>query len=357
MHGSPSNRTEMDSIDRELLNLIQTDFPLVARPYAALGERLGIPEAEAIERTARLKEDRVIREISAIFDSARLGYRSVLVALEVPDCRLLEVGRAVAAQQGVSHCYARDHRYNLWFTLTVPPEEDPAATARRLQGEAAVERMLVLPALRRFKIGVSFDLETGAGGSPLVSNGWSSSTSSPVASGGDGQHRHDTDPPEGQQGHLTDLDRRLVLELQKDLPTEPRPFSEAARRLDMEESALLEEARRLLRQGTMRRFAAVLRHRVAGFLGNGMSCWIVPPDRVEEVGRAMAGWPAVTHCYERPTYPDWPYNLFGMLHARTKEKCLAEAAALAAHLQLVDYVVLFSHHEFKKERVRYFQAA
>ncbi|MDP2959026.1 MAG: AsnC family transcriptional regulator, partial [Longimicrobiales bacterium] len=333
----------LDATDRELLNLLQTDFPLVERPYAVVGERLGLSEAEVIDRVGRLRSDGLIREISAIFDSGRLGYQSVLVALEVVPARLAEVGPIVSAQPGVSHNYARDHRYNLWFTLTVPPGEGPAERARGIQAEVGVQRALVLPALRRFKIGVNFDVrEWGESGPPSYQHGGSQASQS-VASDAQGaasrrgQHprpgRDSADDESRQPGirvirspnpltapeaevatePLADFDRALVRELQLDLPLVPRPFLGAATRLGITEAELVDLARRLQARGLMRRFAAVLRHRAMGFVANGMTCWVVAPERVEEVGRAMADWPGITHCYERPTYPDWPYNLFGML--------------------------------------------
>ncbi len=353
-----NDELQMDDIDRDLLKLIQIDFPLVPRPYLALGVSLGLSESEVILRVERLRFQGVIREISAIFDSRRLGYRSLLVAMQVPPGQLVQVGQGASALPEVSHCYARDHRYNLWFTLTTPPNVEPEGSARALQRAYGVENILLLPALRRFKIGVSFDVAQGAalGNWPgISSNSTSSKTErrppSPGATGGG----------EGSRGSaaanpraLTDLEWGLVRELQRDLSSEPRPFLAPASSLGMGEEQLLAHLSDLQTRGLVRRFAAVLRHRAVGFLANGMSCWIIPPDMVEEVGEKMARWPSVTHCYQRPTYPDWPYCLFGMLHARSRDECLQDAADISAHLGLSEYSVLFSYLEFKKERVRYF---
>lgn len=350
----------LDDLDRQLLNSIQEGFPLVERPYAVLGDKLGLPEDQVIARLARLKAAGIVREISAIFDSARLGYRSLLVALAIPPERLHAVGQMVSAEPGVSHCYAREHRYNLWFTLTAPPGEDPSAQAHAIGRQAGGAPILVLPSLRRFKIGVRFDVRDGA------PHGCALAASSP-------QRRQRTlapasgDRPRAGSGQLGATprapseaplpDREVVRALQADLPLEPRPFRRAAARLGLTEGQLLAEAARLQACGVVRRYAAVLRHRKVGIHGNGMSCWSVETERVAEVGMAMAQWPSVTHCYERPTCEDWPYRLFGMLHWPTQEECLRDAAALAAHVGVQSYVVLFSTHEFKKERVRYFEAS
>jgi len=341
-----SRSPSLDRLDCELLHALQTAFPLVESPFAALGEGLGLTEGQVIERVKRLKALGLIRELSAIFDSQRLGYRSLLVAMEVEPHRLSSVGKAVSEQPGVSHNYARDHRYNLWFTLTVPPGQDPFAQARNIHIATGAKSLLLLPVLRRFKIGVSFDLRDRHALVPTPVDHPEETSSSDAI---------DALPQVGVPA-LTESERSLVRALQRDLPLEPRPFLAAATQLGLTESAFLQQARNLATRGVMRRFGAVLRHRAAGILGNGMSCWVVPSERVAAVGRAVAEWPGVTHCYERATAPDWPYNLFAMLHARTKPECLAACAALSAQIGISDYVVLFGEQEFKKERVRYFEA-
>lgn len=344
-----SAEASLDRLDRELLSALQTDFPLVERPFAALGQGLGLTENQVLERVGQFKRSGLIREISAIFDSQRLGYRSLLVALEVTPERLVSVGHVVSEQPGVSHNYARDHRYNLWFTLTVPPEEALEGRARAIQRAAGASHLLLLPVVRRFKIGVSFDLREEC---DLV--GDASSLATPDH--GPETHSKAADHGPTHEEAVGDLERSLVRVLQQDLAIEPRPFLAPAVSIGLTEAELLCHARHLQARGLMRRYGAVLRHRKVGILGNGMCCWAVPPERVVEVGEIIAKWPGATHCYERATAPDWPYNLFAMLHARTRAECLEACAALAARVGIADYVVLFSEREFKKERVRYFEA-
>jgi DNA-binding Lrp family transcriptional regulator len=109
-----------------------------------------------------------------------------------------------------------------------------------------------------------------------------------------------------------------------------------------------------LETGQIRRYAAVLAHRNAGFVQNGMGVWKVPEERLDECGAAMAAFRGVSHCYQRPTYPDWEYNLFSMTHGRTKADCEAVLAAISAETGLTDYSVLYSTKEYKKTRVSYF---
>ncbi|MFQ6059598.1 MAG: Lrp/AsnC family transcriptional regulator, partial [Anaerolineae bacterium] len=147
----------------------------------------------------------------------------------------------------------------------------------------------------------------------------------------------------------------FVRALQEDLFLVPRPFARAAARLGLSEERLLDKARELDAAGIMRRFAAVLRHRRVGYTANGMACWVVPEAEIEEVGRRGAGFPQVSHCYQRPAYPPrWPYNLFTMIHGQSKGEVEEVAAAIAERTGIEDYVILYSTTEYKKERVKYF---
>lgn len=325
----------MDNTDRKLLNLLQNRFPLVVEPFKALGLDLGIHEGELIERTTRLKERGIIRQINAIFDSRALGYQSTLVAMKVDPKRIDEAGEVISHHPGVSHNYQRDHVFNLWFTLTLPPSEDLEATVRSLEGKARAKRTLLLPALRTFKIGVSFDM-TGE--------------KDPFPSG----EAKDPMANEPVAISLSQIEVDLVRELQEDIPLEGRPFSGMAKRLGITEEELLKKARVFQERGLMRRFAAVLRHQKAGFSFNAMGVWRVPEGRVEEVGKVMASFSGVSHCYQRPTYPDWPYNLFTMVHGRTKEDCIGILRAISEKIEISDYTPIFSIKEYKKVRVRYF---
>ncbi len=323
----------MDDADRRLLNLLQSEFPLAPKPFAEIGKRLGITEVEVIEKVRRLKAEKVIRQISAIFDSRALGYQSTLAAFQVPEDRIEEVAASINLQTGVSHNYARNHAYNLWFTLTVPPGGDPRADVERLAGENGISRFLYLPPLHVFKVAVQFDM---------------------VGMESQSQARAEVASPESIPEAGT-IDPSLVKQLQQDLELVPQPFASQARAVGLSENELLERASVFQKNGVMRRFAAVLHHRKAGFAANGMGIWIVPQGRVEEVGKVIASFAQVTHCYERPTYPDWPYNLFSMIHSQTPEGCRQVAQEISGETGITDFDLLFSTREYKKARVKYFE--
>ncbi|MBI4339646.1 MAG: Lrp/AsnC family transcriptional regulator [Chloroflexi bacterium] len=331
--------TPLQTLDQRLLNIIQSSFPLAERPFQAIGHELGISEEEAIGRVVALKRLNVVRQISAIFDTRRLGYKTTLVAMRFPPEALTKAARHINQHPGVSHNYARNGFFNLWFTLAVPPQESLEGTILRLGEETGAQAVRLLPTLRFFKIGVNFDMVSGesAAYDYYSPDGFK-----------DGQNGWNKGEP------LTPSEVRVVQELQEDLPLEARPFLGMAQRLGVTEGDLFACARAFQERGLMRRYSAVLHHRRAGFRANGMAVWKVPPERSEEVGGIMAAHPAVTHCYERPTFPDWPYTHFSMIHATTRKRCEEIAQEISLHTGVADYQVLYSYREYKKTRVRYF---
>lgn len=156
---------------------------------------------------------------------------------------------------------------------------------------------------------------------------------------------------------LEELDKKIIAALQDDLPLVPRPYLILAERLGMSEADLIRRLNGYREKGIIRKMGAVLRHREVGFVANALCAWQVPANELEKDGSLLAGYPFVTHCYSRKTQPDWPYNLYVMLHAQTREACREFAAQLAQRIGADDYVMLFSTREWKKSSVRYFQEA
>ncbi|MBI2847162.1 MAG: Lrp/AsnC family transcriptional regulator [Chloroflexi bacterium] len=322
--------------DRQLLNMLQKAFPLSERPFAFIAEKLVISEKEVTGRVRQLKKAGIIRQISAIFDSQRLGYKSCLVAMKVEESRIDEVAAIISNQPGVSHNYRRSHDYNLWFTLALPQEGDVERTAQSLAKEAGVEKCHVFYSLKVFKIGVLLDM---------------------VGEEGRVKPEEGARVPLPRSRPLSENDKAVIRALQEDLPLVSRPFLRLARRFGTSQGELLDGAKDFLDSGLMRRYAAVLRHRKAGFVANGMACWCVPQGRVEEVGQFIASFSEVSHCYERTTYPDWPYNLFSMIHARSTQQCMDITHQISEQTGIKEYAILFSSKEYKKERVKYFLGA
>lgn len=333
-----------DELDQSLLNELQSRFPLCAEPWAALGAQLGTSGDDVLARVAALKEAKVVRQISAIFDSRRLGYRSSLVAMKfAPD--ELEAGAAVINQHpGVSHNYKRNHAYNLWFTIAVPPGRDLEDEVAALAERARPERTWLLPTIKLFKIGVNLD----ATGKQSITATEDEDESIGLRSARNWQAAGDEVP------ELAADELAAIRALQADLPLLERPFAALCEGRGLAETRLLELAESFLERKLMRRFAAVLHHRKAGFRANAMGVWVVPPERIDEVGNQIAAFRAVSHCYQRPTYDDWPYSVFSMIHARHSSECEEVAQAISKATGISDYALLYSTKEYKKTRVRYF---
>ena len=152
------NNALMDEMDRMILNEIQSHFPIEARPYQVLGEKLGCSEEEALQRVQDLKDREVIRRIGANCNSRKLGYTSTLCAAKVPSRLMARFVEVVNSYMGVTHNYRRDHDYNIWFTLIAPSEEKIERILREIIELTEVGEVISLPAERLFKIQVDFEV-------------------------------------------------------------------------------------------------------------------------------------------------------------------------------------------------------
>jgi DNA-binding Lrp family transcriptional regulator len=154
---------------------------------------------------------------------------------------------------------------------------------------------------------------------------------------------------------LSDLDKKVILALQQDLEICPQPFLEIAANLEVGEEELLATIRSLMARGYIRRFGATLRHQQSGYDANALVAWAVPEAELKRIGKLLSGQRAVTHCYARRPAPTWPYNLYTMIHGRTRDECVRIAAKMAAETGIADYEMLFSETELKKTTMRYFK--
>ena len=326
---------QIDLFDKQLLNDIQWVFPLVDRPYLEISKRHNMSEDEVMRRIAYMKDMGLIRQINAIFDTRRLGYKSALVAFAVMPDKLDSVANEVNKHPGVSHNYERNHDFNMWFTLAVPPYGEMKRDLERLASLDGVIKYRLLPTLKLYKIGVRLDMVNDDTEKPK-----------PI---------DEVKQLNPKKIEITENDKHFIRELQKDLKVIPEPFKEMAENLSITTTELFSKAKEYEKNGVMRRFAAILRHRDAGFSANGMVVWQVPDEKIDEIGYKLAAFPQVSHCYRRPVYSDWQFNLFSMIHARTLEAAEKIAVEMSEIVEIKDYRILFSSREFKKERVKYFE--
>ena len=326
--------SSLSESDKELLNEIQWTFPLVTRPFDAIAKKFDTTPEIIKEKLNNLKEIGVLRQLSAIFDTRKLGYTSSLVAMEIEHDKLDYVASQINRHPGVSHNYERDHQFNLWFTLAVPPGADLNAELEKFNVLKGIKKVRMLPTLQLFKIGVKLDLID--------------------------DKKHEIAPTEEKKEiknikfEPTEQDKDFIRELQKDMEIIDEPFVQAANNLGITEDELFAKMKHYESMGVLRRFAAILRHRQVGFTANGMIVWKVPEGRITSVGEILGSFPQVSHCYERPTYDDWPYNVFSMIHCKTHDEAHDVAKTIQNQINVDEYKILFSSREFKKTRVEYF---
>jgi DNA-binding Lrp family transcriptional regulator len=319
-----------DTLDFQLLNDFQRDFPLCPAPFAELASRLGVGEKVVLGRLENLRREGKISRVGAVFAPKRIG-ASTLAAMAVPPEKLEAVAATVNRFPEVNHNYEREHRYNLWFVVTAASEGRLQASLGAIE-QAAGYPLLTLPLLEEFHIDLGFCLNGGK------------------------QKCVATAQPVQPVALMDEAERRLVSVLQEGLPLFIRPFALIAERIGASEIDVLGRIKRWLEEGAIKRFGVVVRHHELGFRANAMLVHDIPDDRVSDIGRALAEEPAVTLCYRRPRrLPDWPYNLFCMIHGRERSEVEATIAELRQRHGLAScaHETLFSLTRFKQNGARY----
>ncbi len=322
-----------EAIDFRLLNDYQRDFPLCPAPFAELATRLGVAESAVLRLLETLRREGKISRVGAVFAPKRIG-ASTLAAMAVPPEELAAVAETVNRFPEVNHNYEREHRYNLWFVVTAGSEGRLQAALGAIE-QAAGQPLLRLPLLQEYHIDLGFSLD-GQGKQGLPA---------PV-------RRQPFVPPRP----LDEFERRLVMALQEGLPLFMRPFSVLANRVGCDESEVLERIRRWCAEGIIKRFGVVVRHHELGYTANAMLVHDIPDEAVAAMGEVLAREPGVTLCYQRPrVLPDWPYNLFCMIHGQVRAEVEARIAELRSRLHLEDcaHAILFSLTRFKQGGARY----
>jgi siroheme decarboxylase len=313
---------EIDQRDRELLGALQTEIPLVSTPFALIGQAIDMSEKEVIKRIERLKREGLLRQLAAQFDARALGYRSCLVAAKVDSEKIDDAAASINLHPGVTQNYRRNNDFNLWFTIAVSPTSlfGLSRTIELLGDEAGCETVRALPTLRQFK----------------------------------GSSDSDESHSDAQFVPLTPVEIESVRLLQRDLPLQPRPFEALAKSNGIAADELLAAAKSLLKRGYIRRYSAVVQPRKSGFGASAMGVWIVPTDTIDDVGAKMSQNKAVSHCYLRPVYEDWPYNLYTIVHGRSVDECESIINDIAIDTGVEVRQALYPTREYKKARINLF---
>jgi DNA-binding Lrp family transcriptional regulator len=318
----------LDAAEFALVNPWQRGFPLDERPFARIAAAARLTEGEVLETYRKLVAEGVIDRIGPVFRPNAVG-ASLLAAIAVPRERLEEVAECVSREPGVNHNYEREHRCNLWFVVTGETQAEVQASVSSIERTTGL-RVLRLPLLEEFHIDLGFDLE-----SHDVPRGMSWRRAFPPASA---------------------AEQALVRKTVRGLPLVPAPYAEIERQAGLGEGEAVGLLKKMLEDGRIRRIGAVIRHRRLGYQANAMVVWDVPDERASELGRALAHDPAVTLCYRRArSLPDWPYNLYCMVHGRERSRVVFHIERLCAERGLGEFAraVLFSTRCFSQRAASY----
>ncbi len=320
---------------KEILLRVQKNFPLDPKPFQIIANELGISEDEVISIIQDQKDQKIIRQTSAIFDTKSLGYKSSLVAFEIDEDKIDEAVKILNAHPGISHNYERNHTFNIWFTMAVSPTTTLGLepTIEALAKLTKANNFIILPTLKLFKISVKLDTT------------------------GKESKKEKLVKKEKINIDMTPLHMDAVKLLQKDIEIKSEPFEDIINTLDINYDQFFKIVDELQQSGMMRRFASILNHRRAGFNANAMVVWDVDETNGEDIGKTAAEFSAVSHCYLRPKYSNWPYNLFTMVHGKTKEETNAVVDSIEKEIESKSHMMLYSSREFKKIRLTYFTDA
>ena len=325
-------QTDAESNVKNILLRVQKNFPLTSKPFESIANELGISEDEVISIMQEQKEQKIIRQTSAIFDTKSLGYKTSLVAFEIDEDKIDQAVEILNAHPGISHNYERNHKFNIWFTMAVAPDTKLGLdkTIEILAKLTNANAFIILPTLKLFKISVKLDTTGKEDKKEKIVK----------------KEKIDID--------MTPLHMDVVKLLQNDIEIKQEPFEDIIKELNITYDKFFEIVDELQKSGMMRRFASILNHRRAGFNANAMVVWDVDETNGESIGKAAAAFSAVSHCYLRPKYDNWQYNLFTMVHGKTTEETNSVIEDIAKEIEYKSYMPLYSSREFKKVRIKYF---
>jgi len=320
---------------QEILSRIQKKFPLVPKPFEEIANELGMQESEVLAILQEEKANNIIRQTSAIFDTKRLGYTSSLVAFKIAPEKIDAAVEIINSHPGISHNYERNHDFNIWFTLAVAPDSKLGLekTLEILAEATGAEDYIMLPTLKLFKISVKLNTT------------------------GKDEKKEKVKKVKHTEIELTPLHHEVIKRAQYDIAMESEPFKKIINDLEISYEQFFAILVELQEAGIMRRFASILNHRKAGFNANAMVVWDVDAENGEKIGEAAAAFSAVSHCYLRPKYANWPFNLFTMVHGKTTEETNGIIAEMSKEIESKSHMPLYSSREFKKVRIEYFTPA
>jgi len=319
----------LTELQKQLCTLLQQGIPVCEKPFEKIANDLCVNTEQVLDDIRKLKDLGLIRRFRAIINHRTLGKASTLVTAHVPEDKLPEVAGAVNNLSGVSHNYLRGNYYNLWFTLQAQTTEGIDKILSDLQKRYGVE-FHSLPVLKTFKLSVQFN----------VSDKEHVSKNKKILK------------PKSTKVSLSDDEKYILSNLQSEIEITDKPFSFLTNeKLSIED--VLKIIQELFDKGVIRRIAAVINYMEVGFNTNVMFACQVLPENIVGTGEKLASMEIVSHCYERETFDGWPYNLFGMLHARSMEEIQNQVNEFVEKEKITSFQLLSTISELKKEPVQH----
>ncbi|MBL7004710.1 MAG: Lrp/AsnC family transcriptional regulator [Gammaproteobacteria bacterium] len=325
-----------DALSKAFINQYQGGFPISKRPYKEVAEQLGISEEQLILLISRLLDEGWLSRFGPLYDAQKMGGGLTLAAISVPKERFDEVTAIVNSFAEVAHNYRREHRLNMWFVVATEKSEGVERILSAIEGKTGL-KVFNCPKQQEFYIGLQLFLDDeGSVDTVALSEDGSKQVS------------------EGSKS-IAELDRRIIQATQSGLPLVSKPYQYIADKLSESQGSVIQRMKLMKQAGKLRRIGAVPNHYKLGLCGNGMTVWNIPEKKVAEVGNKIASMDFVSHCYQRPRHlPDWPYNVFAMVHGATKEQAFEKVKLLEAELapDVFEHETLFSSAILKKTGLR-----
>jgi DNA-binding Lrp family transcriptional regulator len=328
----------IDNLEHRLLNDFQRDFPLTPTPFADIATRLESDLQVILSTLKSLQERGVVSRIGPVFRPHAIG-ASTLATMSIPVREVEKIAAIINKFESVNHNYEREHDFNLWFVVT-------AESQLQLRNELAdIEKatgypLISLPLLvgHHIDLGFQMDLHT--------SNNKNIGTRNKISQA----------VPETLIREDAMLDEQLIEMIQFGLPLVERPYEAVGEKIGRSEAAVIERIQSMQTSGAIKRFGVVVRHRELGYRANAMLVWDVPEERVDALGERLSEMECVTLCYQRCRHlPEWPYNLFCMIHGRDRdevEECIEDITE-RFKLRSLPHQVLFSTRRFKQRGAKY----
>jgi DNA-binding Lrp family transcriptional regulator len=329
-------QVKLDKQDKELLQLLQDNFPVEERPWTVLGKMLGISEAEVLSRIQRLSSDGVIRKLRTILDAKKLNTcYSTLMAMKVPEAKMEGIVNIVNEYMSVTHNYRREHDYNLWFTVTTCGSNDLGSTVEEIIRRTGIPEhdILDLPTTSVFKIDVRFKFTNG--GLKAMNMDYNGNTNG-----------------NANMNNADAINKAIIHSTQERIPLLDEPFAEIAKETGISQDEVIARLKELISVGVIKRLGISVNQRKIGIVANAVVAWKVPQDQVKRVGTMLSRYKEITHCYERVTVPGkWECNLFTVIHGYNRESVEETARMMAEAVGISDYLVMFSNEQFKRTSV------